>query len=65
MLFNEYENESTENYLKAAILIGWLKFSWVKELSLAWLSIITDNIRLKEVHNVANKCLTHRVYKTS
>lgn len=65
MVFKEYENRNIEKYLKTANFVGWLRFSWVTWLSLQWVSITTNSIWLKEVHNVANKCLGHSLYKTS
>lgn len=47
-MFKEYENTSTENYSKAANLVGWLTFSQVKELSLEGVSITTNKIWLRD-----------------
>lgn len=65
MLFKKYQNKNTENYLKAPNFVDWLMLSWVKQLSLEGVSTIANKIWLKEVHNIANKCLEYVLYKTS
>lgn len=40
-MLKRYQNKNTENYLKAPNFVGWLILSWVKQLSLEGVSIIT------------------------